>query len=380
MANTRLSDLASGSAITATDLFYSVQTAGVGGVQITGAQLKEFIEDTIASLILGGSNISVAYSDATPSLTISYTGAPPPTDTDDLPEGSTNLYFTDARAITAVEPLIREKLTANRTYFVATTGSDSNDGLTVGAPFLTIQKAVDVAAALDASIYNVTIQCADGTYSMNRIILKPPVGSGTYTLLGNTTTPANCVLNNTANGSLGSTGFISTTGASGNSWIVDGFTLQRNAGSGSATTLSAFYAASSALNVRRVIIDGSTGAAWSIGMLADTDGTITCSHDLSLSGSYSTFWQAQSQGKVVFNGSPSPVCTLTSTPVFSTAFARTSIGAAFVGRGTFSGSATGPRYAFSSGGIFSVTGSSPTYFPGSSAGTGVNGTDGFYGF
>ena len=81
----------------------------------------------------------------------------------------------------------REVLQADRTYYVATTGSDSNDGLTVGNPFLTIQKAIDVAAALDGSIYNVTIQLADGTYNLtSSLIMKDMVGSGSMTIQGNT--------------------------------------------------------------------------------------------------------------------------------------------------------------------------------------------------
>jgi len=60
----------------------------------------------------------------------------------------------------------REILTADRTYYVATTGNDGNSGLTVGSPFLTLQKAIDVIAGdLDIRGYNLTIQLADGTYT-----------------------------------------------------------------------------------------------------------------------------------------------------------------------------------------------------------------------
>ena len=75
----------------------------------------------------------------------------------------------------------RELLTANRTYYVRTDGSDSNNGLanTSGGAFLTIQKAIDTAAALDLSVYNVTIQIADGTYTITSSILgKSAVSAG----------------------------------------------------------------------------------------------------------------------------------------------------------------------------------------------------------
>ncbi len=90
----------------------------------------------------------------------------------------------------------RERLVANRTYYVRTDGSDSNDGLSNSASgaFLTIQKAINVIAALDISTFNVTIQLADGTYSAGASVGSPWVGSGTVTLTGNSGTPANVVL------------------------------------------------------------------------------------------------------------------------------------------------------------------------------------------
>jgi pectin methylesterase-like acyl-CoA thioesterase len=88
--------------------------------------------------------------------------------------------------------LFREKLTAARTYWVRTDGSDSNDGLanTSGSAFLTVQKAIDVASALDNGGFNITIQLGNGTYSAGAS-LKSFVGSGRIVIQGNSTTPAN---------------------------------------------------------------------------------------------------------------------------------------------------------------------------------------------
>ena len=95
----------------------------------------------------------------------------------------------------------REVLTSNRTYYVRTDGSDSNDGLTdsSGGAFLTIQKAVDVVAALDISVYDVTIQVKDGTYTGAVILEAPLVGSGKLTIQGNSGTPSNVLISVTSN-------------------------------------------------------------------------------------------------------------------------------------------------------------------------------------
>lgn len=95
---------------------------------------------------------------------------------------------------------VREILQADRTYYVATTGDDTNDGLSTGSAFATIQHAWDSLADLDCQNYLVTIQVADGTYDEDSIdiyrgpISNRPWGDPAVFILGNTTTPANCVL------------------------------------------------------------------------------------------------------------------------------------------------------------------------------------------
>jgi hypothetical protein len=61
----------------------------------------------------------------------------------------------------------REVLTADRTYYVRTDGSDSNTGLanTSGGAFLTIQKALNVCKTIDFYGYTVTISVGSGTFS-----------------------------------------------------------------------------------------------------------------------------------------------------------------------------------------------------------------------
>jgi hypothetical protein len=110
-----------------------------------------------------------------------------------LSGGNKQVYITQP-AIQASWP--RERLTVSRTYYVATTGSNLNDGLTAGTPFLTIQKAVDVVAAIDKSIYTVVIQLADGTYAES-VNLLAGVGSATVVIKGNAATPSNVHVNAT---------------------------------------------------------------------------------------------------------------------------------------------------------------------------------------
>lgn len=104
--------------------------------------------------------------------------------------GNKTYEFQDKDGTVILDSDVREKLTSNRTYYVRTDGSDSNDGLsnTAGGAFLTVQKAIDTAATLDqASAYSITIQIADGTYNES-LTLKNVAGnpgSGFLTITGN---------------------------------------------------------------------------------------------------------------------------------------------------------------------------------------------------
>ena len=91
----------------------------------------------------------------------------------------------------------REVLTAPRTYYVRTDGNDGNDGLTDSSSgaFLTIQHAIDAAAALDTSIHDVTIRIGNGTHKYDdSILLKSAIGSGKIWLRGDDANPGNVVI------------------------------------------------------------------------------------------------------------------------------------------------------------------------------------------
>jgi hypothetical protein len=247
---------------------------------------------------------------------------------------------------------VRERLTANRTYYVRTGGSDSNTGLadTDGGAFLTIQKAIDVTAALDTSTFNVTIQVRTGAFNA-ALTLKDPVGSGTVTLQGDTTTPANVTISVAGNCITGTNSF---------KYTVQGFKLNT---SGSA------YCIRMSGGFLRLGINAFNGSAFAhIGVFAD--GYLQHDTDFSIVASAPYHWYAESGGQVACQGR---TITLTGTPAFANAFVNAVRGAIVTANAnTFSGSGTGPRYYCDDGGTIYTAAAGATYFPGDAAGTGTN--------
>lgn len=248
---------------------------------------------------------------------------------------------------------LREKLTANRTYYVRTDGSDSNSGLanTAGGAFLTIQKAADVAATeIDASTYQVTVQIADGTYTGSTTV-RPILGALPIIFQGNNTTPANVFINST-----------------GGCFIVDNAaTSIKVIDMKLASTANCLYA-SPAGKIEFGNID--FGAATSRHINSAYNGYVGAVSNYAISGGATAHITA-SGGDVLTSGL---TMTITGTPAFSTAFVQANRGGKVIILGnTYTGSATGVRYAVSGNGVVDTNGASTTALPGNASGTTATG-------
>jgi len=245
---------------------------------------------------------------------------------------------------------IREKLTANRTYYVRTDGNDNNTGLTdsPGGAFKTIQRAVDAAYALDLNGYAVTIQVGAGTFTGQVSVSGGMVGHRggvvPLTIRGDTTTPANCVWSVTGNNCLSVTqgavvhveGFKFSTATSGDCLIASQ--------GGIITVGKVEYGACAAFHKEAT----AGGHIRSVGNYTISGGAVA--HEHCTSGSY------------ILNLSIE--ITLTGTPNFSGFYVG--VNAAYVEYAgvTFSGSATGKRFLVHQGGAIQSNGLGVAGLPG----------------
>lgn len=275
--------------------------------------------------------------------------------------GSTNggaAINMTAAAIVIINPpssQLREILTANRTYYVRTDGSDANTGLANSAAgaFLTIQHAYDVISQmLDLGGLTATISVVSGTFTAGLNVTKPVVG-GTVTLDGNSvaiisTTSADAVAVH-APLQLTVQNIELRTTTSGVSLLADG--------SGSVISIGAgmIFGVCAAQQIR----------ALSNGLIQNTGNNYTISG--ACPGNHI---QATVAGVILF--SPHTV-TITGTPAFGT-FMATDLGASASMFGiTYSGSATGPRYSATLNSQIQTYGGGANYFPGNSAGSTATG-------
>lgn len=244
----------------------------------------------------------------------------------------------------------REVLTANRTYYVATTGNDSNSGLTAGSPFLTIQKAINVVAALDVSIYDITIQIADGTYSANNITtLKNPVGSGQVTLLGNVTTPDNVILQ---------TQIIKDT--PGTIYVLKGFKFLN-------TTTGYFIFCSNGATIKFGIVNFGAGAG-TAHIICINGGFVYINNYYTISAGTNYHFLVYNNGHVTMDYGTMNV-SVVNTPAFYQFVSCADCSVIFFWPVlTFSGAATGTRYYAFMNGAIDTNGGGANYFPGSVAG------------
>jgi hypothetical protein len=249
----------------------------------------------------------------------------------------------------------REVLTADRTYYVRTDGSDSNTGLvdSSGGAFLTIQKAVNTAAALDLSVYSVTINVGDGTYT-GGIAAKSYLGAGPIYIVGNTSTPANVFLDVTSAHAFEANAVLGK-------YSLRGFKLKTT------TSGQTFRAVNSIVDVGELVFD-SSATNYHFDIRKNAFVTAVGNWEVIAGASYHF---AVSEGSNF--DCHSRTVTLTGTPNFSIAFARCSDASLVLAYSmTFSGSATGSRYSVANCGIINTLSGNTNYFPGDASGSGTN--------
>lgn len=269
--------------------------------------------------------------------------------------GTTSKISFTAAPTVGIVPLgedFREKLDANRTYYVATTGSDTlNNGLTVGSPFLTIQKAWNlICGTLDLAGFSATIQIADGTYSAGISSSLSPLG-GNVTITGNLTTIAN-VLISVSGGAFNFSGTnVMVT--------IQGMKITSSGGSG-------LVSSAKGVNIRFQSIDFGS-CTGSFQLWATNGGSINGIGAYTISGSASAHMRGDgSASSINLNAF---TVTITGTPAYTIFAYFFNLAGAQIFNTVWSGSATGKRYQAVANAVIYVFGQETTYLPGNSAGS-----------
>lgn len=250
-------------------------------------------------------------------------------------------------------------LTTARTYYVATTGSDSNTGLDATVPFRTIQKAIDTAQALSIlANVNVTIQLADGTYTVTSAITCRQFGGwGQVIIQGNAANKAAVVVS-TATAGISLFSFI---GTGGSRWVLQHLTL-----SGLSSNIGVLVDSHARLSI------GNLGwsSAFSAGVSAALNSSVQfIGTAYTIAGAMSQFILCQRNAFVL--GTTTGTWTISGTPAIAAFVTCIDQGNVRISSAnvTFSGSATGARYSAAMNSIIQTNGGGANFFPGDSAGS-----------
>lgn len=264
---------------------------------------------------------------------------------------------TSANAAAASAASTSLVLTSALNYYVATTGSDSNDGLSAGSPFATIQAAVRAIRNWRQGGNAITINVANGTYAAGADVggvqlAAPDISSLTF--IGNVAAPS-AVIIDVAGGNC----FNAKNGAK---FRVEGFTL-RTSGSGSCLNAT----------TGGVITHGSVvfGTCAGFHKQATDGGMIFNSGDYTINGGAVAHIHVTTNGYILTG---SATVTLTGTPAFSQFFCGVSFAIAQFSAGVvWAGSATGKRFSAHNGGAIRPFTSDRDWLPGDTAGDAYGG-------
>lgn len=265
---------------------------------------------------------------------------------------------------TASQPVLQ----ANKTYYVnASTGSDSNNGLTSGTAFATLQKAVDVINSFNLNGYGVTVNVANGTYAQTT--LRQINGTGSIYFQGNSASPSSVVISSTLGSCLKADGC--------NGYTIDGFKVTTSAPDLSTGDPGAgfFVTSASSLFLKNI----NFGACQGFHTFNGTGSTIVFTGSLTISGGLTpnaigigaSFYS--NGGFITWPGGTGTEPTLTistsvSIPYFilATSSGQTSL---LFGSITGASNVTGSKYLAALNGVIYTAGAGVNYYPGSTAGS-----------
>ena len=285
-------------------------------------------------------------------------------------DGVSQFAISKTGALTG--PGVREKLTADRTYYVnVSTGNDTTGTGAVGAPWQTLESALfRCARALDLNGYTLKFELADGTYTGTTIgtdVTHPGFqGGGNVWIHGNDTNPENVIINGS---------FYEAIGAGSNN-ICSIFVSDCKLFSTSTTVVgvnSAILLLGRPGGGGRVIL-GRSAASWAFLISCYGNGRVQDNTSSGLDIDVDTTTTpiagiaAASQGATVTLG----IRSITGTPAWSNAgFLADSGGSIYVWGVT--GSATGLRYKATNNGNVQAGGAGLSILPGNAEGQWIEG-------
>ena len=249
-------------------------------------------------------------------------------------------------------------LRAPRVYYVnGSTGSDSNDGLSAGSPFLTIQQALNTATSWNQNGFGITINVADGVY--DGIYLPQLNGSGGCNLVGSST--ASCTISGVNKSAIQSGGISSSYG-------IQGFALASSGVGVPGDHMCGIMLYGGWVSVQNCKFLNCGEAH----MMTISDGTLVPLNGIEIAGNAGCHIWAEWNSHLTFAQMPVlPILTISKSVAFSY-FAQCTSSSLMVCNyrqiiGAANVSAAG-RYYVSTNSVMSVNGGGPNFLPGTTVG------------
>lgn len=358
----------------ATTTYTSAQRSTFVKRSNSGAAMSDLLPGTGPGILTANTSITIQNVDTTGILSIkagagavisSYVSS---TGFIYIGPGQTITFYSDGSNYWTTDRPAYCKLAAPITIFIATTGSATNDGLTVSTPLLDPTFAYNlIQSNFDLNKVTLTFKLADGAYGpiqMNGPVLGAFFDRYTFGVawVGNAATPANVTLTLSATNPPALGAIQATNNATGS---FSGFTVA----SATVDNIAVYY--NSQISIQNIIFKG--GRAGGMHMICVANSLIMIVGNYTINPTTTAGCHMIAiDGAVIeiLNFTGTTTVTLTGTPAFVSGFAGVQYPSNIVINTavTYSGAATGPRYIGTFNGTINTAGGGANFFPGNSVG------------